>query len=228
MEERRRTRSQGPPSLSENNELIQWDPLQDPVRIEREHAEVHRLAKQADIATNVNRNMVNSSEISQKVTEPYEGTKGMPKLGEILPKEQGYEGQARTTPKPGEILPSQQEKVNPRTITPILGEISQKKMQQVADLIAIEEGATDKLNAGNAQQGSPQVDTAEHYLDDNFSDVMRKSALGSNMSSLLNTTAFNTTHNKQSYFRLGTTRRQKQLSRNVKGETHNGLSGTGR
>ena len=47
MEERRRTRSQGPPSLSENNELIQWDSLQDPVRIEREQTEAHRLARQS-------------------------------------------------------------------------------------------------------------------------------------------------------------------------------------
>ena len=30
------------------------------------------------------------------------------------------------------------------------------------------------------QQGSPQLDMAEHYLDDNFSDVMQSSALGSN------------------------------------------------
>ena len=49
----------------------------------------------------------------------------------------------------------------------------------------------------NLQQKSPQIDTAQHYLDDNFSDVMRSSALGSNISSLFNTTAFNTTHNKQ-------------------------------
>ena len=53
MKERRRTRSQGPPSLSESNELIQWDSLQDQVRIEREHVEARRLARQADTATNV-------------------------------------------------------------------------------------------------------------------------------------------------------------------------------
>ena len=40
------------------------------------------------------------------------------------------------------------------------------------------------------------MDTAEHYLDNNFSDVMRSSAIGSNVSSLLNTTVFNTTNNK--------------------------------
>ena len=40
------------------------------------------------------------------------------------------------------------------------------------------------------------MDTAEHYLDDNFSDVMRSSAIGSNVSSLFNMTAFNTTINE--------------------------------
>ena len=63
MEERRRTRSQGPPSLSENNELIRWDSLQDPVRIEREQAEARRVAQQANTATNVDRNMVESMQI---------------------------------------------------------------------------------------------------------------------------------------------------------------------
>ena len=48
-----------------------------------------------------------------------------------------------------------------------------------------------------AQRKSPQVDTAQHYLDDNFSDVMKSSALGSNQSSLFNTTALNNTHNDQ-------------------------------
>ena len=40
------------------------------------------------------------------------------------------------------------------------------------------------------------MDTAQH-LDDNFSGVMRSSALGSNVSSLFSTTTFNTTHNEQ-------------------------------
>ena len=42
-----------------------------------------------------------------------------------------------------------------------------------------------------------QIETAQHYLDDNFSDVMRSSALYSNLSSLFNTTALNNTHNDQ-------------------------------
>ena len=47
------------------------------------------------------------------------------------------------------------------------------------------------------QQKLRQIDTAQHYLDDNFSDVMRSSALGTNVSSLFNTTAFNTNYNEQ-------------------------------
>ena len=196
MEERRRTRTQGPFSLSANNELIQWDSLQDPVRIEREHTEACRLARQADTATSIDKNMVENSETSQIVTEPHQDTEHMPKLGKISPKEQELEGQARITPILGEISPKQQETTNPRPTTPSFGEISQKKTQQIADLVGIEEGTIVNLNGENTQQGSPQLDMAEHYLDDNFSDVMQSSALGSNVSSLFNTTTFNTTHNE--------------------------------
>ena len=97
MEERRRTRSQGPPSLSENNELIQWDSLQDPVRIEREHTEGRRLARQADTTSNVDKNTVKNSEISQVVTQAEQDTEHTPKLGEILPKQQESEGQTHIT-----------------------------------------------------------------------------------------------------------------------------------
>ena len=76
-----------------------------------------------------------------------------------------------------------------------MGEIPQKK-RQVADSAVIGEGIIVNLNRENIQQDSPQVDTAEHFLDDNFSDVMRSLALGSNVSSLFNTTAFNTTNNE--------------------------------
>ena len=48
----------------------------------------------------------------------------------------------------------------------------------------------------NLLNKSPQMDTAQHYLDDNFSDVIRSSVLGSNVSSLFNTTTFNTTQNE--------------------------------
>ena len=94
-----------------------------------------------------------------------------------------------------------------------MSEVSQKEPDKVTDLMAMEEGARaltpDKRTYSNSknwngpqgeedsQKESPQMDTAQHYLDDNFSNVMRSSVLGSNVSSLFNTTTFNTTHNDQ-------------------------------
>ena len=94
-----------------------------------------------------------------------------------------------------------------------MNEIPPKEPHEVTYLVAMEEGAmaetpnenTQHMSMGehniqsdkNLQQKSPQIDTAQHYLDDNFSDVMRSSALWSNMSSLFNTTAFNSTHNEK-------------------------------
>ena len=43
----------------------------------------------------------------------------------------------------------------------------------------------------------PHGDSAQQYLDQNFSDVMRTSAIGSNISSLFNATAFTSTYNEQ-------------------------------
>ena len=65
MEDRRRTRSQG---LSEGAQLIQWDSLQDPVRIEREQAEARRRTREANTVININERAVENNEISQ-VTE---------------------------------------------------------------------------------------------------------------------------------------------------------------
>ena len=66
MEDHRRTRSQG---LSEGAQLIQWDFLQDPVRIEREQAEARRRAREANTVTNINERAVENSEISQLTEE---------------------------------------------------------------------------------------------------------------------------------------------------------------
>ena len=197
MEERQRTRSQGPPSLSENNELNKWDSLQDPVRIEREKAEARRLARQTSMVTSTAENKVESSEIPQKQpdkeSESHQNIEHTPTSGEIPPKEQKLEC---ITLQLGEILPKQQKKRAPRPSSPKLGEIPQQKAQQLIDSTAVGEGLIVNLNRKDGQQDLPQVDTAEHYLDNNFSDVMRSSALGSNVSSLFNTTAFNTTNNE--------------------------------
>ena len=92
-------------------------------------------------------------------------------------------------------------------------EISPRESSEVTSLKAMEEGAivqTPNENTRNNSKGekgpqeeeksvntSPQMDTAQHYLDDNFLDVMRSSVLGSNVSLLFNTTTFNTTQDEQ-------------------------------
>ena len=97
--------------------------------------------------------------------------------------------------------------------TPKSSKICPKEPCEVTDLVAMEEAAVATMPSASTQhiprendniQGDeneewepPQVDSAQHYLDDNFSNVMRSSALGSNVSSLFNTRAFNTTQNEQ-------------------------------
>ena len=136
----------------------------------------------------------------------------MPRLGKISPNQQGQEGQTNVTPKSGKISPKRREENNPQHVTENRGEIPPKEPNEVTDMMAMEEGARaqtpDKNTYSNSkkngpqgeenlQKESPQIDTAQHYLDDNFSDVMRSSALGSNVSSLFNTTTFTTTHSEQ-------------------------------
>ena len=64
MEDRRRTRSQG---LLEGAQLIQWDSLQDPVRIEREQAEARRRVREVNTVININERVVENSEILQLI-----------------------------------------------------------------------------------------------------------------------------------------------------------------
>ena len=65
------------------------------------------------------------------------------------------------------------------------------------------------------------------FLDDNFSDVMRSSAIGSNISSLFNITTLSTTHNEQKVTLdwVLPDGRNSQLA-TKKGETHSGYSNT--
>ena len=213
MEDRRRTRSQGPPSLPEGTELIQWNSLQDPVRIERENAEACRLARETNTVIDVNEGTAENSEILQVTNIQPRYTAEAPRSGKISPKQQEQGGQVSVTPKASEIPPTQTEEGNPPQLKHNTNEISSKEHDKVTDLVAMEEGARAQTpdkdtfidsrkeyglqGDKNLQQKSPQIDTAQHYLDDNFSDVMRSSALGSNMSSLFNTTTFTTTHSKQ-------------------------------
>ena len=102
MEDHRRTRSQG---LSEEAQLIQWDSLQDPVRIEREQTEAHRWAREANTVININERVVENNEISQVTEGQPRVTNKAPRLGEIPPNQQGQEGYTNVIPKSGEISP---------------------------------------------------------------------------------------------------------------------------
>ena len=158
MEDRRRTRSQG---LSEGAQLIQWDSLQDPVRIKREQAEASRRAREANTVTNINGRAVESSEISQLTEGQPRLTSGVPQLGEISPNQQGQEGQTNITPKSGKISPKRREENNPQQVTENRSEIPPKEPNEVTDLMAMEEGARaqtpDKNTYSNSEkENGPQ------------------------------------------------------------------------
>ena len=145
---------------------------------------------------NIKENMVESSEISQEITDLRQPIKNTPRLGKISPKRSETEKEANNTLQSDKISPNRKGNINLGPNTQRLGEILPREPQQVVDLVAMEEGTTVQHNEGGVQQRSPQADTEEHYLDDNFSNIMRSSALGSNVSSLFNTRAFNTTTSK--------------------------------
>ena len=146
MEERRRTRSQGPPTPIENNELIQWDPVQDTVRRERGRTETDRLAGQTNVVNNTRKNRTENSEISQEQhsneTDHEQRTTFTPTMSEIPPKEQPLEdtgSQASEIPpieqRPGNIGPQQGEispeerRLEDTGVQP--GEIPQQKVHQL-------------------------------------------------------------------------------------------------
>ena len=167
MEERRRTRSQGPPTPAENNELIQWDPVQDTVRIERERAEACRLARQINIANNTIKNRTENDEISQQQHNnelDYEQrTAHTPTTGEISPKEQRLEnigsqsGLEDIGVRPGKIPPKQQQNGQIDFSLPKTGKIPQQKVHQLPadEPMTTGEGEIINLNREDAQRGSP-------------------------------------------------------------------------
>ena len=86
MEEHRRARSQGPPSLPESNEIRYWGSLPDPLQIERDHAEALRLARQASTGLNMSKNAAESSEISQVTSQQTQPIQNTQLSGKISPK----------------------------------------------------------------------------------------------------------------------------------------------
>ena len=199
MEECWRTRSQGPPSLSEGNEARQWASIPDLLQIEREHVEALRLARQVNTGSNMSKNTVENSEISQTMSQQIQYIENMLPIGEILPKQQQNEGHSQIAPKMGEILPRQPHKqLDLETMEEgavgNMPERSIRESQNITHHIPIKSDS-------NPQQESPhqssQGESAQQFLDDYFSYMMRSSAIGSNVSSLFNATTFTTTHNEQ-------------------------------
>ena len=137
MDDRRRTRSQG---LPEGEQLVRWDSLQDPVRIEREQAEACRQAREESTVININRTTMENSEIPQLTEGQPRLTNKVPRTGKISPNQQGPEGRTNVTPKSGEISPKRREEDNPHDVTEGRGEIPPKEPDEVTDLKAMEGG----------------------------------------------------------------------------------------
>ena len=121
MEDHRRTRSQG---LPEGEQLIQWDSLQDPVRIEREQAEARRQVREASVVTNINRGVIENSEILQMTEGQPRFIAEAPQLGEISPNHQGQGGCTNNTPESSEILPESTGENSPQYVTENMSEVS--------------------------------------------------------------------------------------------------------
>ena len=154
MEDHRRTRSQGLPSLPEGAELIQWDSLQDQVRIEREHAEAPRLARETNTVININKRMVENSNIPQVTNTQPQYTAEAPRSDEVSPKQQEQEGHVSVTPKSGEIPPIQTDEGSHPHLKPNMNEISPKETNEVTDLVAMEEGARAEMPDKDAYSDS--------------------------------------------------------------------------
>ena len=153
------------------------------MRIERKQTEVHRQAREASTVISRNERAIGNSEILQATEGQPRVTVEAPQLGKILPNQQGQEVRTNVTPKLSEILPRQTNENQPQYATEGIDEIPPKEPNEVTDLVAMEEGARaqtpnkstySNLKREGGPQGeenllkeSPQMDTAQHYLDDN-------------------------------------------------------------
>ena len=151
MEDRRRTRSQG---LPEGEQLIKWDSLQDPVRIEREQAEARRQARGASVVIDTNRRMIENSEILQVTEGQPRAINKNPQQGEISPNHQSQEGHMNTTPKSGEISPARSGEHSPQYVIEDMSEGLQKGPNEVTDLLAMEEGVKARTPNKTTQRNS--------------------------------------------------------------------------
>ena len=149
MEEHRRTRSQGPPSLTEGTGPRQWGSLPDPLQIEREHSEVIRLARQVNTVPNTSKSTVDKNEILQVTSEQTKYNEDTPQTDEILPNQWEDICVTRTMPIEGKISPNQP--------MPAMGEVPPGQPHEGRELKAMEEGAVANTSGRDSRSLQEQM-----------------------------------------------------------------------
>ena len=152
---------------------------------------------------NMSRNTVESREILQVMSQQIQYIKHTPQMGEISPKQQEKEKRPQTTPKTCKISPKQpheERKIEAMEEGAVTNAPNRDIREGQDQTQCIPRKEYNIESGGNPQQElshqSPQGESAQQFLNNNFSDVMRSSAIRSNVSSLFNATAFTTTHNE--------------------------------
>ena len=187
-----RTRSQGPP-VSPNMERDET-PFPNPLQVARDQAEAIRLAGlvaqgEKGVTNNVidNDNRVEQGEIPPISTENHASNANPTNTGENSPEVDipgEGQGQGRST---GEIPPSQPGK---REEQGAVGGVTQ--IQGTPQNPTKIEEVSREENTGSPDSTPQDIIDGQQFMDDNLSDVMRHSAIASNLSSLLNLTSTTT------------------------------------
>ena len=190
MSERMRTRSQGP-LVSPN---IDRNVIPNPKQIARDQAEAVRLARLAagrnvglTNSENTHRNNTEQDELPPVNIENQAPNGNSQETGENLPEIEAQEEVANHENNTGEIPPNSDQEMSEIGAT---GEVSQQQgtpqqTPKVEDISRVES----VRSPGEIAQG---IVDGQQYMDDNLSDVMRNSAIASNLSSLLNFTTTTT------------------------------------
>ena len=184
-----RTRSQGPPvSLNIERDA---NPFPNPEQIARDQADAVRLASLAaqgevGLANNVNtRDIgVERGEISPVNTENHVAYGDPQNTGENSPENGNQREATEQRDTMGEIPPNEDREMNDAGATG--GDTQPQGTPQ--QLTKVEEVSREE-NTRSPMEVVQDIMDGQQFMDDNLSDVMRNSAIASNLSSLLNLTA---------------------------------------
>ena len=193
MSECMRTRSQGPP-VSPNIECDAHPNLEQIARDQAEAVRLARLAAEGNVgltnSENTHRNSIEQGEIPPVNNESQVSNVDPQETGENPPVAEVQAGGNSQGSNTGEILPNRDREI---TETGAMGDDNQPQgsphhTPKVEDISRVES----VRSPGDLVQG---IVDGQQFMDDNLSDVMRNSAIASNLSSLLNFTT--TTTQKQ-------------------------------